>query len=348
MGVHDRISSLSPVHKALLDKLLAERRAAARAPAAPPPDRAGDRSGRRRRLAPLLRPGEALDPLAPRSRGHDLQPVHGDPAARRAGHSGALRGAFRDRPAAGRPAHHLPVPGRCARAARRALARSPRSRYRLHCAAARAARDRGPRPGARGRAAAVLAGARSARAVHPDPARRRRARLSGRDPPHPERPDHLPSLLARAFPSVRRSRHRTVPAAPRASHPVRRFRRLAERVAAGRGAGGRPRLVAGAAPGLPPGARPPGGPAAAGQGVAARPPPAGAPRSRPHPRRTRARTARKGDPVHDRRGALGGALPPPLGPGPAHPRHAQRQPQPVRARAAVRLLSDPASLSPST
>ena len=126
-------------------------------------------------------------------------------------------------------------------------------------------------------------------------------------------------------------------AAAGAGHPVRRLRRLAARLAPGRGAPGAARL-------LDQPARPLAAPGAADRSAAARGPQR--PRRRairdhsqgPPRRGAGARAAGRGDAVHDAPGRLPGAAAPLLRPGRHRRRLADRRPRPRRAGGPHRLL----------
>ena len=213
--------------------------------------------------------------------------------------------------------------------------------------ARRAAGSRGAPPGRRRRRGALRPRARPADAVEPDPPRGRRLRLPAHPPPPGDRLGLLPDRLGGARRALRRLRRRRPGGRPRAagaSRPLPGLRRLAARLAAGRGARRPGRLVARAARRRP--ARPrdrdrppaPAGDADARRPVAgAHPRPAVGGAARPRPRRG-------GDAVHDGDGGDRGAAPSRLGTGEPDPRRQQRQPQPPGARAGPRLLPDPGAV----
>ncbi len=291
----------------------------------------------RRRPAALLRPGA---PLVPRPSGAGQGLLQHPARPRRGGGdlaAGAGGGAGRDGAPARGAAHHLPLGGRAAGAGDRA-ARPLGAAPGRPGGAAGAPPPGGDPPHRRPRGRPPLRPR-----ARPGAAQPRRAAGAGRACPPPRRPSHRGGRLVGrgdgggdrgALP--RGARRRRL-AAPRAGGPVRRLRRLAARLAAGRGALPPARLLARAARRrrrARPADRPP--------------PPAGAelPRRHPHAPHRRGDGARppgagagpRGHPVHGP--ARRGPHPPrPLrGAGGRRRRLADRQPHARRGRAADRLL----------
>ena len=221
MTVADRIASLTPEQRALLEKLREKQRRAARTHQPPPIRRLGRPHGSGG-LAPVARPGALLVHGAAQPERGGAQHHGGDPHARTARGAGGGRGARRDRAAPRRLADGVPARRRRPRAAGgRGAPAAPRPDRPLGPAGG-AARAGGPAPGRRGRG----------RALRP----RRAGRWCGRassgwtarttlpaDGPPPGRPTGSPSRSP--GPSWRRS---TTPSRP-AGRPRCRSRRCSTR-----------------------------------------------------------------------------------------------------------------------